>query len=123
MLPRKNRIVREKDVQNAVKTKFRKTGKFVNVLLSPSVGEFKLLVSVSKKIYKRAYLRFRIRRKINAVFEEMKSQNQLPNGFSCFIQVSKKDALFWKKDEIKDELSNILIELYLKIPQNRIDKK
>lgn len=123
MLAKKNRLVREKEIKKVFKTRFRDQTKFSQILLAHNDSDFKLLIVVSKKIFKKAYKRFRIRRKISAIFEELKFKNQLPFGVTCVVRVTNKDILYMKKDEIFEDIIPKVIDLYKKISQKNFRSK
>jgi ribonuclease P protein component len=79
--------------------------------------EFQLLIVVSKKIFKKANKRNRLRRKISAVFEDLLAKNRLPPYTTCVVQVIKKDLLLAKPDEIQTEIIPEISKLYLQMTQ------
>ncbi len=116
MLPKLWRLIKEKDIKDTYYSKLRSNSKYSQIYLKKSkLTNFELLVVVSKKIYKKANKRNRIKRKIYAIFEELKTQDRLPSSVACIIQVKNKNILFQQKEEIKtDILPNVSI-LYKKL--------
>ena len=127
MLPKKNRLVKEKEIKMAFRTRFRKSSRYVNLLMSKNeTEEFQLLVVVSKKIFKKANKRFRIKRRLAGIFNELKFDGKLPSGISCIVQVKNKEILFQDESVLKDDILPPFFELVEKITKNtkniRVDK-
>ena len=114
MLPKTRRLVRYKEIQKTYHTKFKKKTTFCRIFLRKTDSQFKLLVVVSSKINKKANKRNRIKRKINSIFEKMYQEKKLPHNVNCIIQVTNKEILFQKHQEIKDDLIKNLQDLYFK---------
>jgi ribonuclease P protein component len=107
------RICNQYDIRTAMKSKITtKTPHFV-IKFSPSpLPTFSLVVIISKKVYKRANKRNRVRRKIHAVFEYLHYQNRLPPSIQCVIIVQNKDILFESGKTLENNLTKTLGELY-----------
>ena len=115
MLPKKWRLVKDQDIKKTYFTKFQAKSKFSQIYYRKTNNlNFQLLVVVSKKIYKKANKRNRIRRKIESIFESLKFENRLPPRSACIIQVKNKDILFHNQEEIKQDIIPEVSGLYTK---------
>lgn len=112
VLAKKHRIKKEAEIKKAFFSKFQKTTNFARIILRRSPENFKLIVTVSKKVFKPAVKRNRVRRKILAIFEEQKAKNQLPNNTIIAIQVTNKSALYTRKTDLQNTILPIVSELY-----------
>jgi ribonuclease P protein component len=107
------RICNQYDIRTAMKSKITtKTSHFVIKFSHSPLPTFSLVVIISKKVYKRANKRNRVRRKIHAVFEYLHSQNRLPPSIQCVIIVQNKDILFESGKTLENNLTKTLGELY-----------
>lgn len=88
-LPKQNRLVHKKDIQNVLRGKYLDTLEFRFRAKPNTLNKFRLLVTVSKKVSKKANQRNRIRRKINHYFETWFKQKTLPNNLDMMIVVKK----------------------------------
>ena len=103
MIPKSNKLVYRKEITKAVRTKFRTNSDFFVIYLSKhQAPEFKLLVTVSKKISKSSPVRNRIRRRINGVLFD-KFAN-LPHYCGCIIQVTSLDILRTTPLQLQDAI-------------------
>jgi ribonuclease P protein component len=95
MLAKQNRIVHNKEIKSTINSKFRYKTKYFTVISKKSIDQkqFKLLVIISKKISKRANIRNKIRRRIQAIFEKYQSQNILNSQFSIAIQITNPEII------------------------------
>ena len=94
MLQKKNRIVNQTDIKRTLGARNRFYKDSISILLNPNQLEtFRLLIIVGKKIHKRAVKRNSIRRRISAIFEKIKSENNLPSGRDCIILIKDKKIL------------------------------
>ena len=95
MLAKQNRIVLNKEIKSTINSKFRFKTKYFTVISKRNIEQvaFKLLVIISKKISKRANIRNKIRRRIQAIFENYKSQNLLSPNFSVAIQITNLEII------------------------------
>ena len=95
MLAKQNRIVLNKEIKSTINSKFRYKTKYFTVISKkksePSI--FKLLVIISKKVSKRANIRNKIRRRIQAIFEQHNSQNHLSSDFNIAIQITNSEII------------------------------
>ena len=112
MLPKHQRIFKQKEITRSFRTKFSvNSGNFKIFLSINKEAKFKLLVIVSKKIYKQAVKRNRIKRKIYAYFDAANNNKILPKGFNCIIQVKNKEILYKNQTALNQELSSNLKEV------------
>ena len=94
MLPKENRLVKDKDIKKALFSGARFFYGDLQVKLSKSpLPKFRILVSVSKKIHKKSVYRHRVSRRILAIIRESYNANSLPNNVDCFINVTNKKIL------------------------------
>ena len=95
MLAKQNRIVHNKDIKSTINSKFRVKTKYFTVITKKNLepSSFKLLVIISKKISKRANVRNKIRRRIQAIFENYKSQNFLKQEYNVAIQITNPEII------------------------------
>jgi ribonuclease P protein component len=95
MLAKQNRIVHNKDIKSTINSKFRFKTKYFTVISRKNIEQkqFKLLVIISKKISKRANIRNKIRRRIQAIFEKYKFLNTLNIKFSVAIQITSPEII------------------------------
>ncbi len=115
MLPKKWRLVKDQEIKKTYFTKFQAKSKFSQIYFRKTTNlNFQLLVVVSKKIYKKANKRNRIRRKIESIFEDLKFQNRLPPRSACIVQVKNKEILFQSQEEIKEDVIPEISKLYSK---------
>lgn len=114
MIPKSNKLVYRKEITKAVRTQFRTNSDFFVIYLSHhQASEFKMLVTVSKKISKCSPIRNRIRRRINGVLFD-KFAN-LPHYCACIIQVTSLDILrvspLQLENAITSSLNNTLLRM------------
>lgn len=115
MLPKSSRLVKDYEIKKAYFSKFRtKTELFQFYIRKTEKPEFQLLVVISKKVLKKANRRNRLRRKIQAIFEVLKSSNRLPLGIGCIIQVKSELGLKLKSEDLKQAILPKVTELYQK---------
>lgn len=121
MLPKQNRLSKDLEIKKAYRTRFCSQSKYFKIYLKKTENpNFQLLVVVSKKIFKKANKRNRVKRKIYAIFDRMLAGHHLPGNTSCIVQVIDQQAIQQRQDQLKTELTNILSSLYLKIQQTDI---
>jgi ribonuclease P protein component len=119
VLPKSFRISKEKDIQRAYRTKFQTRTDFLKIYLSQTSGDnFKSLVVVSKKIYKKANKRNRIRRRIYGLFDELKHSGRLPPRIATILLIQNKDIISLSSEEMKTQILNPLSSLYAKMIQS-----
>lgn len=123
MLPKNLRLVQTKEILQAMRTKYQTRTNHLHIRLRPTGGDFRLLVIVSKKISKRANKRNLLRRRVHAIFEELKQKNQLPGNVTIVVQVIKKDLVDLEFSSLKKELLDGVGKLYLKYNHSVIQKK
>ncbi len=123
MLPKSNRLSKEKEILQAFRTKFRTNTQNTKILLSfePNT-KFKLLVIISKKVFKKANKRARLKRKIFAIFAKLYQQNRIPPNFICVIQVTNKNLLYKKLNDIYDELIPAMSRLFIQSVEKQKSK-
>lgn len=123
MLAKVHRLSQDRDIQQAFRTKHRAQTDSTRIWLSRNdKSEFQLLIIVSKKVFKKANKRNRLRRKISAIFEDLLAKNRLPPYTTCIVQVIKKDLIFKKPEEIQSEIVPTISKLYLKSTQPKTKK-
>ncbi|MEM1311929.1 MAG: ribonuclease P protein component [Patescibacteria group bacterium] len=115
MLQKGWRLVKDKEIKKAYSTRLRARTDFTNLYLSKTLKpNFQLLVVVSKKIYKKANKRNRIKRKIESVFEKLKFEGRLPAGIACIVQVRDKQILLQSPIQINKSIMPSISKLYNK---------
>jgi ribonuclease P protein component len=113
MLPKKNRLVNQKDISFVLKSRDRAFFGGVQVVFGKNrAGGFRNLIVISKKIHKRAVVRNYIRRQFNAIFEDLKFKNFLTEGVDCLILTKEKT--------LKDER---ITEKYYQFLEKQIKKR
>ena len=122
MLKKENRLVTKKEITSCLKTIFKISDKGLTVFLRFNhEKKSKLLVIVSKKIYKKANKRNRLKRKINSYFttnlDSFKNLN-----LSCIIKVNAKEKLYQKQEDLNRDLQVLLESGKIKI-KNFFSKK
>ncbi len=124
MLAKTNRLSKDKQIQQAFRTKHRAQTQNARILLSQNQEtKFQLLIVISKKVFKKANKRNRLRRKISAIFEDLLAKNRLPPYITCIVQVLKKDLLTKNHNEIYEELIPQISKLHSKIITETQTKK
>ena len=104
MLPKSYRIVKQKDVDEAFKTKIRYNTKFLFISFKKTqISNFQVLIIVSKKIHKKANRRNKIRHRLSAILEDLKYKERLPSNIACIVQVKNKEILTVGFDVIKED--------------------
>jgi len=114
VLPKSNRLSKEKEIYRVFRTKFRTNTQNTRILLSfePNT-KFRLLVVISKKVFKKANKRARLKRRISAIFEKIYQQNRIPPNLVCIVQVINKNLLYKKSNDIYDELIPTMSRLFI----------
>jgi ribonuclease P protein component len=91
MLPKKNRLVNQKNINYVLKSRDRAFFGGIQVIFAKNNDNvFRNLIVISKKINKKAVIRNYIRRQFNAIFEELKFKGLLNNGIDCLILTKEK---------------------------------
>lgn len=115
MLPRSYRLRSEREIKQAFRTRFQAKTPLVRVYFSYTKNpNFRLLVIVSKKIYKKANKRQRLKRRIQGLFENLLRQHRLPPKTACVIQVQSKELLHKKPADLEAEIVPLVGELFRK---------
>jgi ribonuclease P protein component len=115
VLEKKWRIVKEQDIKKTYFSRFKSSTLYSQIYLrKTNIQNFQLLVVVSKKVFKKANKRNRVRRKIEAVFEDLKHKNRLPSGTSCIVQVKNKEVLLQDKNQIEQDILPKISDLFKK---------
>lgn len=73
---------------------------------------FRLLAVISKKISKKAHRRNKVKRQVHAVFEQLKSTQNLPAHISLVVQATNKKVLEADFQEVKRDLLDGVAKLY-----------
>ena len=116
MLPKENRIYKKYEVEKILRASWRIKNNYLHCLmLSTETQSFRLLTVISKKIYKKAYKRQKIKRRINAIFEELNTEQKLPLNLDVAILVKSKEILELEYETLKKELRDSLSWLYKKL--------
>ncbi len=112
MLPKAYRIVHSKEILQSLRARHQSKTKYFYIKITPSQEHFKLLVIVSKKISKRSVVRNKLRRRVHAVFEHMKSEGKLPHNVNMIVQVYSKDLIPANHYEMEKDLLDGVAKLY-----------
>jgi ribonuclease P protein component len=116
VLPKQYRLSSDSEIKKAYKTRFQAKTNFAKLYLSKTERqEFKLLVIISKKIYKKANKRNRCKRKIYAIFESLHYTHRLPPATSCIIQITNKEILNSTLEQIREDILPQISQLYKKL--------
>jgi len=84
---------------------------------------FRVLCVVSKKIHKKANQRNKIRRRILAIFADLKNKKRLPPSLDCVIIIRSKDILTAKFEDCQKSFVPEIANLYQKmIRKNKFQK-
>jgi ribonuclease P protein component len=116
-LPKNNRLVRKKDITRILKSrKYLDTPEFRFRAILNQENKFRILITISKKVAKKANLRNKMRRKISSFFEKWFKEKSLPAGLDLMLTVKKDltkanfdpelETLIWQKTQ---ELLNHII--------------
>lgn len=124
MLPKSNRLLTEKEISNVFRTKSRAYSDCFAVFLKPNYSQnFRLLVSVSKKIHKKAFYRNKVKRKIVSIFDSKIYQSSKLKGLDCIVQAKKLDIQKLKHFDLKEQLLSNLKYLVLKNHTNKFVRR
>lgn len=104
MLPKKLRLVTEKEITKAYKTKFRYKTKYFSSLINFR-SEPKYLVVISKKISKSAVIRHRIKRKFTVAIDGWLKISQIPKA-SLIFTINSLEMLYLKPIEMQEQITN-----------------
>ncbi len=112
-LAKQNRIVHDKDIKKTYLARFKSRNEMFFTYLRPNiVDRFELLIVVSKKVFKKANLRNRIKRKISAVFIDLHTKKRLPSNISTIIQIKSPKLILLSTEELKKVLIEEVSKLY-----------
>ena len=121
MLSKDNRLVTDTQIKNGYRTKFQYKNSHCKFYLSPTEDlNFRLLVVISKKVYKKANKRNRCKRKVYAMYESLKSNNRLPKNIDCIVQIQNKNLLNLKQDDLLDAVVKPVSQLYKKLLDSQL---
>jgi len=124
VLPKKNRLVKEIDIQKAFRTKFQLYDEYFGYRLSSNpFNRFRLLVVVGKKIYKKANKRNLVRRRIHSIFEDLYAKNQLPPSTNLIIHVKSKQVIDLDYIQLKNNILSKTNKLYQKSLQRSTPRR
>jgi ribonuclease P protein component len=124
LFPKSERIVKTKQIQKALKAPFRGSCLFGQILLSHRQDNknelnqfhgFRVMCIVSKKIHKKANQRNKIRRRLLAIFADLKTKKRLPPNIDCVIIVRNKDILTATFVEYQANIIPAVSNLYQKM--------
>lgn len=105
MLAKKNRISKSRDIDFTYKTKFQFRTEFVKLFLQRNATiNFKLLVVISKKVLNKSTNRNTLRRRISAVFENLKTGNRLPPSISLLVLINDSKISLMNKNELEQHI-------------------
>jgi len=100
MLPKINRIAKNLEIKKAIRTNFYiKNEYFIISARKNNLNISRLLIIVSKKVYKKANLRNKIKRRLFHVFSDFVKtsyKNSLRGNFDFVIRVTSKEILLIK---------------------------
>lgn len=114
MLAKNNRIVKDKDIKTVLRFNKRFSNvEGLNIMVNfAQLQDFKLLVTISKKIHKKANKRNLLRRRIHAIFEQIKAEKtiQIPKIYFMITIKDKNLAVNYpfKYTEIKESFEKFL---------------
>jgi len=119
VLPKVNRISREKDVKRALRARFSLYSENFKFLLQKNrTQSFRFLCVVSKKISKKANKRNRIKRKLYAVVEEyLKNKDEIPS-YDCVIIVTNYSLIKKRQPEIIETFNQLISSLSQKVDKS-----
>ena len=93
MLSKENKIITQRDIKSTLKTKLKSFNPYFTLFLKkPTSNNSKFLISVSKKIYKQAVKRNKIKRKFEGLILNSKLNLKNPN-LNIFIVIKNKEIL------------------------------
>jgi len=124
VLPKKSRLVDTESIKLTYKTRYRVYTDLVKVLLSKRRGSnFKLLIVVPKKIFKKMHDRTCVKRKVSAIFEDLYKNDKLPEDFGCIVHITNSDILHKKQSEVSADILPGLIKALKMSQKKKVDKK
>ena len=123
MLPFKHRLTEEKEIIFSLRSRYFQNSKFFKLVLSRSkVKDFRFCFIISKKIFKKANKRNRIRRRVKAIIKNTLDSNQFKlQYFNCVVQCFNKEGIKFDSKELESEILN-LMRLALDKTKNNISK-
>jgi ribonuclease P protein component len=124
VLPKNFRLKEQDEIKTVLRSKTSaKTQHLLIKLLKSDLPNFRITIIISKKIFKRANKRNRIRRKVIALFQELKYNDRLPPFTSCIIQIQNKNVITKSITELKSEIIPEMSTLYTKMLKQNQPKK
>lgn len=116
MLPKNFRLKNQEDIRLVLRSKVSvKTEHTLIKIQTSDLPTFRITIIISKKIFKRANKRNRIRRKVMALFEQLKYNDRLPPFISCVIQIQNKNIITQSNIQLHLEIIAKISLLYSKI--------
>ena len=91
MLPKHNRIVTDQSIKKVYQSKFRFRTKYYNLISRKQFDQtdYKILVVISKKIFKKACLRNKVKRRIHSICQTQNINKQ----FNLLFQIQNPEIL------------------------------
>jgi ribonuclease P protein component len=124
VLPKNYRLKEQDEIKTVLRSKISiKTAHLLIKLLKSDLPNFRITVIISKKIFKRANKRNRIRRKVIALFQDLKYNDRLPPFISCIIQVQNKNVITQSVTQLQTEIIPEMSTLYTKMLKQNLTKK
>jgi ribonuclease P protein component len=124
VLPTDFRLKNQEDIRSVLRSKISaKTAHTLIKIQKSDLPTFRIVIIISKKIFKRANKRNRIRRKVIALFEQLKYNDRLPPFTSCVIQIQNKNIITKTIDELQSEIIPEMSTLYTKMLKQNQPKK
>jgi ribonuclease P protein component len=124
VLPKSFRLKEQEEIKTVLRSKTStKTSHLLIKLLKSDLPNFRITIIISKKIFKRANKRNRIRRKVIALFQELKYNDRLPPFTSCIIQVQNKNVISQTVAQLQTEIIPEMSTLYSKLLKQNQPKK
>ncbi|MBC7471676.1 MAG: ribonuclease P protein component [candidate division SR1 bacterium] len=116
MLPKDFRLKNQEDIRSVLRSKV--SAKTEHTLIKIQISDlpiFRIAIIISKKIFKRANKRNRIRRKVMALFEQLKYNDRLPPYISCVIQIQNKNIIVQDNIQLHSQIVAKIGLLYIKM--------
>jgi ribonuclease P protein component len=121
-LSKNNRIVTDREIKAAYMGRFKsRSNLFQTYLSSTNSDKFQLLVVISKKVFKRANMRNRLRRRTTGIFADLQHTNQLPKNIAVIINIKHQNMMKLSPIEMKNLLVEELMKLYVLSLQKHLD--
>jgi len=115
-LPKKHRLIKEKDIKFALKTGLQLDSKFFKIKLKKNlINKPRFLVVVSKKLFKKAFYRNTIKRRTLGVIQRLLFSHTLEfKEFDHIWLVKNQQILKATVEELEKDFTSSLKYLYFK---------